>query len=124
MPRTYRRKKYAGRRRHPARRTRGSIYGAAAKQLYRDVSKLKNLINVEFKYFDTPYQSSLGDPGAILCQNLVPLGDSSTSRDGQQIRIKSLECECLVNMSNNVPAACRIIYFLDLEARGLVPPIS
>lgn len=79
------------RRKRKARPSRWKTYGAAGKQLAKDVSMLKNLINVEFKYLDTSMTLTPNTTGSISYLNLVPQGDGINSRDGAQFRNKSVE---------------------------------
>lgn len=113
-------------RRYRKRKTlsRGKIYGRAAGQLWRDVKKLKGLINVEFKRHEVELDSTIFNTGTVQCQNLLGQGDSSVTLDGQQARFKSLQCYCLTKMQADTPAVCRIIYFIDLQARGTAPTMA
>lgn len=80
---TYRRKKKAP--------SRWKVYGAAGSQLARDVAKLKNLINVEFKVKDTSFLVTPNTTGSITYLNLLAQGDGNETRDGAQYRNKSIE---------------------------------
>lgn len=106
---------------------RGAIYGAAAGQLYKDVQTLKNLINVEFKYYETNQinitASAAGNVPVIL--NSVPQGDTSITRDGMQFRLKSMQTEGSlrwggVNASDHV----RFMWIIDTKPDGSAPAWS
>lgn len=118
--RRYRKRSYRKRR----TASRGKIYGRAAGQLWRDVKKLKNFINVEFKHHETELDSTIFDSGTVQCQNLLTLGDGASDIDGQQCRFKSIQCYCRTQMQASTPAVCRIIYFIDLQARGTAPGLA
>ncbi len=76
------------RRRAPAGRRQ--IYGAAGRQLYSDVMKLKSLINVEFKYVFTTGTTTPSSIPTVATLNLVPQGDTAKKRDGKSVRMKSV----------------------------------
>lgn len=123
-----RRRGYGGRRRNYTRKkkTRGAIYGAAARQLYNDVSKLKNLINVEFKYHDVQFNQDAHTTGAIVPLNLVAQGDGPTNRDGAQFRMKSLEIKGVTNSdpASTTPCYSRMDLILDTDPNGSTPVLT
>lgn len=122
--RTYAKRRYS-RRRRPAPRTRRSVYGAAASQLYKDVRTLKNLINVEFKHFDTQSSTStVSTTGTIIPLNLIPQGDGASSRDGDMFRMKSLELSGSVENNSAVVTTTftRLDLILDTDPDGAAAP--
>lgn len=121
--RRYRRRRY---RRKPP--TRGQIYGSAARQLYKDVNKLKNMINVEYKYHDYQSSNSLTTTPIVNAINLVNEGDTAQTHDGSMFRIKSLQIQgnCSLNTSVANPNKVRIAVVLDTDAAAstVVPTYS
>lgn len=117
-----------GRRQYGRRRpaTRGSVYGAAAKQLYNDVRKLKNLINVEFKYHDVQFAQDAHLTGAVVSLNLVPPGDGATARDGNQFRMKSVQIKgiCKNKTAATSIGFSRIDLILDTDPNGATPVLT
>lgn len=123
--RNYRRRSY-----RPRPRPRGAIYGAAARQLVKDVSTLKNMINVEFKHTDTDVDFTSATGGTMTLLNQIPQGDGAGSRDGESCRIKSLEYA--EHFNQPLPAGggvqsrslLRRIIFIDLDPIGTTPDVS
>lgn len=119
--RQYRRRQY---KRRPM--TRGAIYGRAASQLVSDVKKLKNLINVEFKYHDVHANQAAHTTGGIIPLNYVNQGDGATSRDGDQFRMKSLDMTFNVSLPSSAvrPNNTRMLLVLDTEPNGVLPLVT
>lgn len=102
---------------------RGAVYGAAAGQLVKDVKMLKGLINVEFKYLDTVGNAkSMTTSGNIDQLLLVAQGDGGSSRDGNQIRAKSLELNFNVTQHSSATASqARVIVGIQTDPEGNPP---
>jgi len=116
-----RRGRYRGRRRVQRRRrappSRGSIYGAAARQLYKDVAKLKNMINVEYKFHDYSSTNSLTTTPTINCINFVNEGDTDQTHDGAMFRMKSLAINGYLFLNaGTIPYKARVALVLDTNA--------
>lgn len=95
-PRRFRRR-YRRYRKAPGR---VGTYKRAWYQLKRDVGKLKDMINVEYKYFDTAISQSPDNTGYDKAIVNVPVqGDDALSRDGRQIRIKSIQFNVEIEMA-------------------------
>lgn len=118
-----RRPRYTPRRR-PVRRapTRAAIYGSAARQLYRDVSKLKGLINVEFKYVDNASTINPGTTGTFVLLNGLATGDTASTRDGRQVRFKSIQHKMILNLNASASATTvRCIFLIDTQPNEAAP---
>lgn len=115
--RYYRGKKkvYRGRRRA---NTRGKVYGAAAYQLYKDVQKLKNMINVEYKFHDYSSTNDLTSTPVINPINFVNEGDTDQTHDGSMFRIKSVQINATARLqtSTTTPVFYRLALVLDTDA--------
>lgn len=118
-----------GRRRYAKKKAPGrwQIYGAAGKQLFRDVASLKSLINVEKKYVDySPYTNfSVATAGTLTCMNLMTQGTSALTRTGQSIKMVSFLC----NGSAIINAAAtgtiiRFMVFVDRQANGAAATLA
>lgn len=124
------RRSYRGRRRVSRRRkappSRMSIYRAAGSQLYKDVQKLKNLINVEFKYHDVQFAQDAHTTGAVIPLNLVPPGDGATARDGNQFRMKSVQIKgiCKNKTASTSTVFARVDLILDTDPNGATPLLT
>lgn len=113
--------RYRGRRRVQRRRrappSRSSIYGAAARQLYKDVAKLKSMINVEYKYHDYSSTNNLTNTPVINCINFVNEGDTGQTHDGDMFRVKSIQLGgFLIGRSTTDPIKVRVALVLDTDA--------
>lgn len=95
----YRRQSY--RSRGPSYRRRGTTrrrtsyrrpitYGQIGSKVIKDVQMLKGLINVEFKEHNVQLSSNPDTTGSITHLNNISIGDNESSRDGAQIREKSI----------------------------------
>lgn len=106
--------------------SRMEVYGAAGRQLFRDVQKLKNLINVEFKYHDVQFAQDAHLTGAVVPLNLVPLGDGATARDGNQFRMKSIQIKgnCKNKTASTSVIFSRIDLILDNDPNGSTPVLT
>lgn len=122
------------RRRRARRPSRGTVYGAAGRQLWRDVKMLKSFVNTEFKYFDDstaftniPYvdPSGVGTP-LIMSLNDIPTGDLGNTRNGMSVRIKSLQHSCTIanTTTSSLPCRVRMIFFLYLRPDGATPTLA
>lgn len=126
-----RRRYYRGRRNYTVKRriapTRWQNYGTGLKQLASDVSKLKNMVNVEFKNHDVDISATYIDVTAdIQALNYVNQGDGTESRDGSMFRMKSLECRYMTQLQTNMtnPSYIRAIIFLDTDPDGSTPTLA
>lgn len=83
-------KKYTKKRRAPVRRrapTRSATYGAAGRQLWKDVMWLKSMVNIEEKYHDSSIFTAKDDTWEVHTPNLIQQGDTATTRDGNSCKI-------------------------------------
>lgn len=84
---------------------KGINYGLKA---YALAKSLKGLINVEYKYHDVVTAAyNAGVTPALTCVNIVPQGDTSSSRDGDSILMKSLNFKGFIKMDE---AATEVTY--------------
>lgn len=116
---------YRGRRRVSRRRrappSRMSIYRAAGSQLYKDVQKLKNMINVEYKYHDFSFtDNSVTTTPVTTTVNLVSEGDTDQTHDGAMFRMKSIQIEGSVQLgSASPPHIARMALVLDTDSSAV-----
>lgn len=113
------------RRRRYRRPTRGKVYGAAFSQLARDVSKLKGMLNVEYKSKDVAVSETPNTTGTVIYLNDIAGNDSLAGRDGLQVRLKSLQMRLTseVNVSD-VDTFVRIMVVIDKQPQGALPSIT
>lgn len=111
------RQKY--RRRKP--RSRYQNYAGAAKQLYKDVKMLKDMVNVEYKYVEfetTGTPINVDSSCDSFCDNIVE-GTDQDNRVGNSIKLQRLTGRGQVIKilgADEVTAAARLIVFIDKAA--------
>ncbi len=111
---------YASRRRRSRKpRSRYQNYSAGLGQLKKDVTSLKNMINVEYKFLDTELAadtSILNASHNVSYVSLCSQGDGVSNRDGQSYRIKSLELRHRFKIHDS-SVATTIRYFIGLQTQ-------
>lgn len=105
---------------------RGKIYGAATAQLYKDVAMLKNLINVEFKVSDTTHsEGALAQVSEGFLLNGLIKGDDISTRDGRQVRWKSVQVDGYwLQHASAVNTNLRIILVIDKQPSEVEPAFT
>lgn len=105
--RTYRRRRRATRR---PRRSRWQIYGAAGRQLVRDVAALKNVVNAESHYFDDTATATAVDWSGTTVDLCTPSqGDTDTQRSGDSIKLENLRIKGSVNFNTGASVASQTV---------------
>ena len=80
------------------------------------------MINVEFKHHSVALNSLISDSGTMLLLNGVAQNDTGTTRDGDSIRVKSLQTNGLITINSaQTTATLRRIIFIDLQSDGSTP---
>lgn len=117
----WRRRKYKNRWAKRARR-----YGGAYWQLSKDVSRLKDAINVEYKLLEHKSAAqSVNNAGTFVLMNGSQKGDDYNSRDGRQIRIKSFYFNAKVTIHPSaVHTVFRVMLLIDTQPTGVAPILS
>lgn len=90
MPR-YNRRRRVVRKKKPSNwlGKRYKIYSKAGYQLYKDVMRLKSLINVEHKYNDITGATTISQTWAAVLLNGIAQGDTTITRDGSSQKAMS-----------------------------------
>nr|WPR18758.1 MAG: capsid protein [Skomarfal virus 50] len=119
------RRRTTNRRRNIRRRrpSRGKIYSRAAGQLWRDVQKLKNFVNVEFKATDVTLQSTVTTAPIVQLLNGLADGDTETNRNGDEVRFKSLQCDYQIS-KGSVDSMIFIAWVIDTKPTGTLPAFT
>ncbi len=105
-------------------------YVRCGKMVMSDASKalamakyLKSIVNVEFKHL-TQSQTNLGVPdgvGAILQLTNIAQGDSTTTRDGSNIKIVSIGLEYTVAMhASATQSVVRVMFLHDRQTNQVL----
>lgn len=127
MPKRYRKKKFKLGRKLAKR---GSIYGAAGQQLWKDVKWLKSLINVEKKVFDsTSTGQTPSNSGAMYWLSGITTGTAYNQRTGMVVKASniSMRLNCAVNASATSATftQLRVILFINKSLNhGQTPAAS
>lgn len=119
----YKRRNRRYRRRRPSR---GKIYGAAGKQLWKDVKMLKNMINTEFKFFDTNVNSTASTTPLVTEIGAPAVGDGSSNFEGMQYRLKSINADINLKLPTTGAASTiiRMWWILDIDSTGAIPAFT
>ncbi len=105
--------------------TRYQNYSAGFGQLSRDVAKLKNLINVEFKRKDESITSTVSNAPTLELVNGLSKGDSEANREGNTVRWKSIQCQGYMKIhASAVSNIVRRIIFIDKQPNQAAPTAS
>lgn len=109
----------------PKKRTRWQNYGIGAKQLWKDVKKLKGMLNVEYKNKEVGTGTTATTTGNLTLLNGLTKGDDYDNRDGRQVRWKSIQASLAFIKDVNV-AYTRVRYaiVLDRDASNTVNSAS
>ncbi len=132
MPKS--RRNFNKRRRVPAARSsmgrsidrRINTYGGAVSQMKRDIGWLLSVVNVESKYVDTLFASNTmtNGIGSQSLLNGLSLGNTSTTRNGQSIKMTKIRLNIIASVGATTPVNCRFILFLDKAANGSTTGVS
>ncbi len=124
MPR-YKRAR-GGYRRNIQRRNRTNFtYGNVVDKVIRDVSVLKGLINTEFKTIDTVNTGTVSTTAGFVLLNGTAPGDDFDTRDGRQIRVKSVQVTITwIQHATAVVTFLRVIIFIDKQPNEVTPVVT
>jgi len=112
------------RRRGTSRRT-GVTYGQIGAKVYKDVQMLKNLINTEFKEQNQAVTSSPSTTGTVTHLNSIAIGDSESTRDGAQVREKSISVTGHTKLhASATDTQVRMVVFIWTNVQGVAPVVS
>lgn len=100
-------------------RTRYQNYAGAAKQLYRDVRKLKQLVNVEINEVSLQTTQTPGFAGYLLELNQIAQGDTDSTRNGDSVKLQKLHFRC--HITNTRLALARLVIIWDQDQKVAVP---
>lgn len=111
------------RRRRPKGSNRVGVYSQAARQAWRDFNSIRRFINTEFHLSDTiASNASVSSTTTITLLNGLQLGDTTTTRTGQSIKMDRSDFRFI--MRGNVTAVTcflRVIVVVDKQANSAAP---
>lgn len=106
---------------------RGSIYGSAAQQLWKDVKWLKSLINVEKKVLDTTaLNSGVDNSGAVVWLSDINYGTAYNQRTGMVVKASNISLRMNIRFNTNAAATqLRVILFFNKSLNhGATPAVG
>lgn len=88
--------------------------GRTARKALGLAKYVKSLVNVEFKYHDAGVTGSLSTTPSITYITQIAQGDSSSTRDGNSVKLKSLDLRAKFTGNTSAEATyCRFIVGID-----------
>lgn len=105
--------------RRPKKRT--MRYGGVTHELFPQYHGWapRNFLKGERKYLDTTINTEADSTGASLLLNGMGLGNTASTRVGQQILITSLEIRLQLKHDQATDGGCRIMVMVDKQANGV-----
>lgn len=90
--------------------------------VYRDLRYLKSVINVEKKYSDINATITPSTTPNIILLNGLQIGDTSTTREGQTIKMWSVQWKIVGTINTAATTTnVRVIVFRDRQPNGAAP---
>lgn len=125
--RNYRRRPIRKRRRTYQPKTNNFMrYAGYAYGAYKLARATKKLLNVESKhfFFDVSSMSAITNTGKISCINQIPAGDTSSSRDGNTIRMTSVTGKFIISQdaskADNTFVRCILFICSQQDATDII----
>ena len=89
-------------------------------RVVKDVAYVKSVLNVERKFVDLSFNSSvppLGSNWNLYELLQIPQGNGVSNRNGNSVRLKSIQMRgsIKINAANTLPQVVRIVFFIDKE---------
>lgn len=109
----------------PRRQRKGRRPQKGLKSLEKDVRKLKMLASPEFKWIDKTDNSTVDTTGQIIDLNTVAQGDDDTSRDGNVMRMMSVQLSWYITQhASATNSRVRFVLFLAKAINGTKPTVA
>lgn len=129
---TLNRKDFKKREPKTAMQKRLRYYYKGGRQLYRDVSYLKGLINTEFKFKDTSASTQvIGNTSATAhyaLLNGLSRGTDANQRVGRSIKLKSVQLQATIRLNDACAATTennvRVLLVMMKDPEGIAPTYS
>lgn len=103
----------------------GAPYIRVIPQLIRDVSLIRDMINVEPKFVDTSGNGTISTTGVLGILSLLAQGNTDQQRNGNQVKLKDIKIQ--IDIGRNAAAASnrvRAMLIVDKEFDGALPTIA
>lgn len=98
---------------------RVSVYSAAAQQALQDINHLRRFINTEIHYNDVNATISATTTYSLILLNGLALGDTSTTRTGQSIKMDRLDLRFYIMADvTSILNLVRVIVVYDRQANA------
>ncbi len=101
-------------------------YGQVLDKVVGDVSRLKGLINTEFKTVDTSSATAVSASGTVQLLNATIAGDDFDNRDGRVIRCKSIQyaINIIMEPATAVNTTTRVMLVIDKQPNGVLMTVG
>jgi len=108
-----------GKKRRAPAQGRYAIYSQAGSQALRDINSLRRFINAEFHYSDQNATINATTTYSVILLNGLSLGDTSTTRTGQSIKMDRLDLRFyLTANATTVTNLVRVIVVYDKQSNA------
>lgn len=127
MPKKYSKKSKKGSKKSsPGFFSKKYSIGEMAAGAWKGVKFLKDLVNVEHKYFDVMQSNqAIGTTAVIYPLSQIAAGDAYNQRDGNSIKLESILLRLTAVLNTSAEQTfIRAILFFDDEQRGTTPTAS
>lgn len=113
-------------------RRRARRYVKTGLQVYRDVNKLRGLLNTEFKFKDTTNSGggtadTITSTGTFYLLNGIGESVDYNGRTGRTVRVKSIQFRADGVKNSNAAAVStdiRLVLFWDMQPNGTAPSVG
>lgn len=120
MPRYGRRRRYRFPRFRLARRQRGGNWIKAAYTGLKIAKRVRSMVNVEYKVFETTLDHTTATTGSLQCLNEIVQGDSGSNRDGSQVKNVSIRIKGQLipnsSVSDTTSVRCMLLLVTSQDA--------
>lgn len=101
---------------------RKAVYMPAARQMWRDIKFLKSVINVEKKYSDITFNTTVGTTPNVQTLNALAQGTSAITRTGQSVKFVSNFIRFYITQNGAATTTqVRLIMFMDRQPNSAGP---
>lgn len=100
-------------------------YRQIGRKVIRDVAWLKSVVNVEKKYNDLNASTTSSTTAALVLMNGLSLGTSSTTRNGQSIKMVSFLLRYIISINASASTSVhRLMIICDTQPNAASPAIA
>lgn len=67
---------------------------------YKGVKYLKDLVNLETKFYDTSFAATINNTGTMTLLSAIPQGNQESQRVGDSVKLQTLQANFMFSMNN------------------------